>query len=181
RRLEFELYEAGSERLAYAPDLYAVGPRTSVVWSSDALGDPDAPICAPASVTVDVGAVHRSYRSDIGRTVFVGEPPPGQEEALRTVRLAQTRTIEALCPGVPAEEVDRTARTILEEAGLGDAFWIPSGHGIGLEIHEPPRFRKGVTLRVPERAVVTVEIAAWREGRTAAFWEDDVVVHADRV
>src|SRR5207244_1141599 len=172
RRLEFELYEAGSERLAYAPDLYAVGPRTSVVWSSDALGDPDAPIRAPASVSVDVGAVHRSYRSDIGRTVFIGEPPPGQEEALRTARLAATRAPEALGPG---------ARTTLEEAGLGDAFWIPSGHGIGLEIHEPPRFRKGVTLRVPERAVVIVEIAAWREGMTAAFWEDDVVVHTERV
>ncbi len=178
RELEYRLVQEGSERVAYAPDLYAVGPATSVVWSADVLGQPDAPIRAPAAVTVDFGAVHRGYRSDIGRTVFVGGPPPEQAEALRTVRAGQEAALAVLRPGVPAEEVDRAARDVLEEAGLGDAFWIPSGHGIGLEIHEPPRFRAGVREPVPERAVVTVEIAAWREGKTAAFWEDDVVVRA---
>ncbi len=179
RELEHQLIGAGSERVAYAPDLYAVGPHTSVVWSSDALGSPNAPIRAPASVTVDYGAVWNGYRSDIGRTIYVGEPPSGQEDALRVVRIGQEAAIAALRPGVPAEDVDRAAREILENAGLGDAFWIPSGHGIGLEIHEPPRLRAGIKDPVPERATVTVEIAAWREATTAAFWEDDVVVWAD--
>jgi Xaa-Pro aminopeptidase len=179
RELEHQLIVHGSERVAYAPDLYAVGPTTSVVWSADVVGDPEAHIAAPASVTVDWGAVHRGYRSDIGRTVFVGEPPPGHVEALQAVRQAQDAAVNALRPGVPAEDVDAAARTLLEDGGYGDAFWIPSGHGIGLEIHEPPRLRRGVGDGVPERAVVTVEIAAWREGTLAAFWEDDVVVRAE--
>ena len=176
--LEHELLAQGSERVAYAPDLYAVGPATSIVWSADVVADGSATISAPASVTVDFGAVHRGYRSDIGRTIFVGEAPPGQEEALAAVRAGQEAAIATLRPGVPAEEVDRAARDVVREAGLGDAFWIPSGHGIGLEIHEPPRLAAGVVDPIPERAVVTVEIAAWTEGTTAAFWEDDVVVRA---
>jgi len=178
RELEHQLAKEGSERVAYAPDLYAVGPSTSIGWSADVLGSPDAPIEAPAAVTVDFGAVHRGYRSDIGRTIFVGEPPPGQEEALRVVRRGQDAAIAALEPGVLAEDVDRAARDLLAAAGLGEAFWIPSGHGIGLEIHEPPRLRAGIRDALPERCVVTVEIAAWEAGKTAAFWEDDVVVRA---
>jgi Xaa-Pro aminopeptidase len=179
RELEHQLVVHGSERIAYGPDLYAVGPATSIVWSADVVADPEAEIGAPASVNLDWGAVHRGYRSDIGRTIFVGEPPAGQEEALRTVREAQDTAVGALKPGVPAEGVDVAARDLLEARGYGDAFWIPSGHGIGLEIHEPPRLRQGIDEPVPEQAVVTVEIATWREGMLAAFWEDDVVVRAD--
>jgi len=176
RELEHQLVAHGSERIAYAPDVFAVGPGTSIVWSADVVADGEAEIAAPASVTLDWGAVHGGYRSDLGRTIYVGEPPPGHEDALRAVREAQEAAIAALRPGVPAEDVDRAARALVEERGYGDAFWIPSGHGIGLEIHEPPRLRAGIADPVPERAVVTVEIAAWREAALAAFWEDDVVV-----
>jgi Xaa-Pro aminopeptidase len=175
RELEHQMSVRGSERVAYAPDIFAVGPEVRIGWSADVVADGDAEVVAPAAVSVDWGAVLDGYRSDLGRTFYVGEPPPGQREALDVVRTAQDAAVAAVRPGVPAEQVDRTARDILESAGLGDAFWIPAGHGIGLEIHEPPRLRAGVRDPLPERAVVTVEIAAWRDGELSAFWEDEVL------
>jgi Xaa-Pro aminopeptidase len=178
--LEHQLMVGGSQRAAYAPDIYAAGPATRVVWSADALGEPDAPVRAPAAVSVDWGAVVDGYRSDVGRTIYVGEPPPGAVDALAAVRAGQEAAIAALAPGAGAAAVDAAARRVLVDAGLGDAFWIPAGHGIGLEIHEPPRLRDGSPEVLVEGAVVTVEIAAWRDGEVSAFWEDDVFVGAGR-
>jgi Xaa-Pro aminopeptidase len=179
--LEFQLLLRGSERLAYAPDLHASGPQTAIGWSADVSGNTNARITAPAAVTVDVGAVVGGYRADVGRTFYVGEPQATQLAALDSVRRAQDAAIATLRPGIEAEDVDRAARAIMEADGLGDAFWIPSGHGIGLEVHEPPRFRRGSTEVVSENAVVAVEVAAWRESSLSAFWEDDVLVRSSGV
>lgn len=176
--LELQLRLRGSQRIAYAPDIHASGPTTTVRWSEDVLGDAGAMVEAPAAVTVDWGAVVDGYRADIGRTFYVGEPPPGQREALDVVRRAQALAIAELHPGAPAAAVDTASRTLMEAHGYGDAFWIPSGHGLGLDVHEPPRLRQGSSERIAVDAVVTVEIAAWRDGELSAFWEDDVLVGA---
>jgi Xaa-Pro aminopeptidase len=174
--LEMQLRRRGSERIAYAPDIHASGPTTTVRWSEDVLGDAEAVVEAPAAVTVDWGGVIGGYRADIGRTFYVGEPPPGQRVALDAVRHAQELAIESLHPGASAAAVDGAARAVMEAAGYGDAFWIPSGHGLGLDVHEPPRLRAGSLERIADRAVLTVEIAAWRDGELSAFWEDNVLV-----
>jgi Xaa-Pro aminopeptidase len=174
--LELQLRRRGSERIAYAPDIHASGPTTTVRWSEDVLGDAEAIVEAPAAVTVDWGGVIAGYRADLGRTFYVGEPPSGQRIALDAVRHAQELAIEQLHPGASAASVDGAARAVMEAAGYGDAFWIPSGHGLGLDVHEPPRLRAGSLERIADHAVVTIEIAAWRDGELSAFWEDDVLV-----
>jgi Xaa-Pro aminopeptidase len=174
--LELQLRRRGSERIAYAPDIHASGPTTTVRWSEDVVGDAEAIVEAPAAVTVDWGGVIAGYRADVGRTFYVGEPPPGQRIALDAVRHAQELAIEQLHTGASAASADGAARAVMEAAGYGDAFWIPTGHGLGLDVHEPPRLRAGSLERIADHAVVTVEIAAWRDGELSAFWEDDVLV-----
>ena len=130
-------------------------------------------------MSVDLIAVRGGYRADVGRTVYVGEPPPGAEAALAACRQAVDAGLAALRPGVPAGEVDAAARAVMDRAGLADAFVIPAGHGIGLELHEPPRLGPGVGAAVPDGCVVTVEVAAWRDASLSAFWEEDAVVGPD--
>jgi Xaa-Pro aminopeptidase len=179
--IERELMLAGSDTLVLRPDVHAVGPSTSIEWLFDSsCGDRADVVEAPAAVSVDLGAVHAGYRSDIGRTAFVGAPPAGQERALAVVQAAHHAALDALRPGAIPEAIDGIVRTSIAEAGLADAFWLSmSGHGLGLELHERPRLRAGVTEPLPENAVVTIEVGLWKRGETSAFWEDDYVVRAD--
>jgi Xaa-Pro aminopeptidase len=127
-------------------------------------------------VSVDHIPDKGGYPAEVGRTVFVGAPPPGAAEALAACRRAVDAGVAALRPGVAARDVDAAARQVMDAAGLGDAFVIPAGHGIGLELHEPPRLGPESTAAVPEGCVVTVEVSAWRAGTLSAFWEEDAVV-----
>jgi Xaa-Pro aminopeptidase len=174
--LAHRLLQGGSDGLAYRPDIYVAGPTTGIEWAADCRGEAAAEVHAPASMTVDLGAIIGGYRSDIGRTVFVGDPPTGAEAALLTVKRAQQAAVTALSPGARPEAIDQIAHEVVDADGLGDAFTIPCGHGIGLEIHEPPRLVSGVTEPLPSGAVVTVEVGAWRPGSLAVFCEDEVVV-----
>lgn len=176
--LKHQLGLHGSEGISYEPDLFAAGEGASFGWCADCRGNANAPIAAPTCISVDWGAIVDGYRSDVGRTLFVGEPPSEQLRALKAVRDAQAAGIAALTPGSEAGAIDDVAREVMESAGFGDAFRSTAGHGIGLEVHEHPRLRHGAPLRLPERAVLTVEIGAWRDGELAAFWEDEVAVRS---
>jgi D-alanyl-D-alanine dipeptidase len=116
------------------------------------------------------------YCSDISRTVVVGEPPEGFEEVYGVVREAQQRAFESVRPGVPAEEVDRAARSVIEAAGYGERFIHRTGHGIGLEEHEPPYIVEG--NREPLRAGMcfSIEPGIYLEGRLGVRIEDIVTV-----
>jgi Xaa-Pro aminopeptidase len=89
-------------------------------------------------VMFDFGAVVDGYCSDFGRTVCVGEPGADVREAYGLVLAAQEAGRAALQPGVPANEVNRACRRPIEEAGYGAAFKHRMGHGIGMDVHEPP-------------------------------------------
>jgi len=95
-------------------------------------------IVAGDAVVLDIGGVRSAYCSDTSRTAFVGEPPPDFAAMYEVLRMAQAAACAAVAPGVPARDVDRAARRIIEEAGYGDAFMHRTGHGIGMETHEEP-------------------------------------------
>ena len=90
------------------------------------------------AVVLDIGGVRAGYCSDTTRTAFVGEPPADFAAMYEVLRLAQAAACAAVAPGVPARDVDRAARRIIDEAGYGDAFFHRTGHGIGVETHEEP-------------------------------------------
>ena len=90
------------------------------------------------ALVLDIGGVRDGYCSDTTRTAFVSEAPPDFAAMYEVLRMAQAAACEAVAPGVPAHDVDRAARRIIDEAGYGDAFMHRTGHGIGMETHEEP-------------------------------------------
>ncbi|HEX6400924.1 MAG TPA: Xaa-Pro peptidase family protein, partial [Actinomycetota bacterium] len=95
------------------------------------------------AVVMDFGGELGGYVSDTTRTVVVGEAPEGFERAYSAVQEAQAAAVDAVRPGVRAEEIDRAARAVIEVAGYADRFIHRTGHGIGLELHEPPYMVEG--------------------------------------
>ncbi len=130
------------------------------------------------AVVMDFGGMRDDYCSDITRTVFVGEPSREEREVYAIVRAAQQAAFEAVRPGVAAEEVDRAARAVITDAGYGERFVHRTGHGIGLEIHEPPYIVEG--NRTPLEAGMTFsdEPGIYLEGRFGVRIEDQVAVTA---
>lgn len=98
----------------------------------------------PDVVNVDLGAVVNGYCSDLTRTFAVGAPSSLQRELfLLSIRALETAA-EAVKPGVSGHEVDAAARGLIAKAGFdGDAFPHFTGHGIGVEVHEPPFLASG--------------------------------------
>jgi Xaa-Pro aminopeptidase len=128
------------------------------------------------AVVMDFGGVRDDYCSDITRTVFVGEPTDEQREVYAIVRAAQQAAFEAVRPGVPAQDVDRAARAVITEAGYGDRFVHRTGHGIGLEIHEPPYIVEGNATLLELGMTFSDEPGIYLEGRFGVRIEDQVVV-----
>ncbi len=130
-------------------------------------------------VIVDVGAQVAGYCSDITRTFVCGrEPDRRQRELLRVVRRAQKAGIAAAVAGNPAAAVDRAARQVIEAAGLGERFVHRTGHGLGLEVHEPPYLTATNPDPLLPGQVITIEPGVYLPGYGGVRVEDDVVVTA---
>jgi len=130
-------------------------------------------------VVVDIGGTLGGYCSDMTRTYAVGAPPDGFAEAYSALQAAQLAGVAAVRPGATAGDVDRAARTVLESAGLGDAFVHRTGHGIGLETHEEPWILAGSEVVLAEGMAFSVEPGFYLDGRFGARIEDIVAVTAD--
>jgi Xaa-Pro aminopeptidase len=94
----------------------------------------------------------------------------------RAVLEAQLAGIAAVRPGVEASEVDRAARDVLHRVKLDRYFTHSTGHGVGLEIHEPPRMGQGSSDVLKPGMVITVEPGAYIPGQGGVRIEDMVVV-----
>lgn len=89
---------------------------------------------------------------------------------------AQEAAVTAVGEGVRCGDVDEAARSVLRRAGLAEAFTHSTGHGVGLEIHEPPRVGAGQTTRLRAGMVVTIEPGIYLANRFGIRIEDMVVV-----
>jgi Xaa-Pro aminopeptidase len=133
------------------------------------------------AVVMDFGGQLGGYFSDTTRTVVVADPPEGFEQAYAAVREAQGAAVDAVRPGLEAQEVDRAARTIIDAAGYGERFIHRTGHGIGLELHEPPYMVEGDRTVLEPGMTFSVEPGVYLEGRFGIRIEDIVAVTADGV
>jgi len=127
-------------------------------------------------VTIDLGATHKGYRSDITRTVIAGRCDPKQADIWDTVLKAHEAAFETIKAGIKASDVDRAARAIIENKGLGDRFVHGVGHGVGLNVHEPPRLGIDSPDTLEEHNVVTDEPAVYIPELGGVRIEDTVVV-----
>ncbi|MBA3688009.1 MAG: aminopeptidase P family protein [Chloroflexi bacterium] len=132
RRINELLLTAGHDTAQFA--IVASGPNSASPHHSPG----ERVIQAGDAVVLDIGGTRDAYCSDTTRTAFVGEPPADFAAMYEVLRMAQAAACAAIAPGIPAREIDRAARQIIEEAGYGDAFMHRTGHGIGLETHEEP-------------------------------------------
>ncbi|MGH2540611.1 MAG: M24 family metallopeptidase [Actinomycetota bacterium] len=133
------------------------------------------------AVVMDFGGELGGYHSDTTRTVVVGEPPADFERVYDVVREAQHEACESVRPGIAAQEVDRVARRIIDDAGLGARFIHRTGHGIGLEVHEPPYIVEGNDWVLERGVSFSVEPGIYLEGEFGVRIEDIVAVTDDGV
>jgi len=130
-------------------------------------------------VKIDFGALVDGYHSDMTRTLAFGEPKPELRDVYEVVRRAQKAGVDAVTAGRTGGDVDAVVRGIIAEAGYGEQFRHPLGHGVGLEIHEGPSLRQGGSDVLPERAVITIEPGVYLEGLGGVRIEDMVEVLAN--
>jgi Xaa-Pro aminopeptidase len=128
------------------------------------------------SVVIDVGGLVDGYHSDMTRTYLIGDVDPVLSEMHEVVSRSQLLGIAAVRAGVLAQDVDKTCRDYIAEAGFASEFTHSTGHGVGLQIHEMPWVRTGFAEPLEVGEVVTVEPGVYREGLGGVRIEDLVVV-----
>lgn len=132
------------------------------------------------TVAFDFGALLDGYCSDFGRTVFVGEPSDERRKVYDLVISAQETAIEAMVDSqITAEELDRVARSIIEDAGHGPAFIHRLGHAIGKDVHEPPFLLKGDETVLRSGMFFTIEPSVVMDDGAFIRVEDVVMVTPD--
>jgi Xaa-Pro aminopeptidase len=161
----------GAEDLAFEP-LVLAGPRAAMPH-----GKPSAAGIELGNVLlIDFGCAVDGYRSDMTRTVFVGEPSsPDLRRWYEAVRDAQALAIDALTPGVNGQEVDAVARRRIAAEGV-EPYGHGLGHGIGLDTHEPPSLRRTEAYRLDAGMVFSVEPGIYLPGVTGIRIEDIVAL-----
>lgn len=169
--LEYRMRRLGAEKPAFET-IVAGGVRSALPHAQ-----PTAARLEPGGlVVVDMGAMQDGYCSDMTRMLFIGSPSAKVKRTYRAVLDAQLAAIQAVRAGVSTVHVDRQARNVLKGAGLDRAFVHSTGHGLGLEIHEPPRIGKRDKSRLRAGMAVTIEPGVYLEDFGGIRIEDTVVV-----
>lgn len=171
---EARMRELGAEDPSF-PSIVAAGPNGSLIHAVPG----EREIRRDEYIVIDMGAIVDGYSSDCTRTVVEGEPPAAHREAYEVVLAAQEAALEAVEAGASGRAIDAVARDLITEAGYGELFGHGLGHGVGIEVHEPPRLskRSDDVLQVGE--VVTVEPGVYVPGEFGIRVEDLVVVTED--
>jgi Xaa-Pro aminopeptidase len=178
-RLEVLIRTGGADGLAFDVACLA-GPEAALPHGSPG----DRPVRAGAVLLFDFGAQVGGYRSDMTRTLFVGEPAVRDLAIYDLVSRAQAAAMAGLRAAVnvggplpTGPEVDALARDVITAAGHGDHFGHGTGHGIGLATHELPSLgRRGAKVALPSPTVFSIEPGIYLEGETGVRIEDLVAV-----
>ncbi len=164
--LENFMFENGADSLAFS-SIVASGPNTANPHAIPS----DRVIEKGDFVLMDYGAGYRDYRSDMTRTVCVGEPTQEQLDLYALVRRTHEECVEAIHAGVDGNAIHELSRKIIGEAGYGAYYNHGLGHGVGIDIHEMPMFgRKSNTVEAG--SVITVEPGVYLPGVGGVRLED---------
>lgn len=119
------------------------------------------------------------YRAELERTVLLDPPSAEQRRVLAAMERAQQAALATVAAGVSCASVDRAARAVFDEAGLGAHVVHRSGHGIGLLPHEPPYLRFDAEEPLEAGMAITVEPGVYVPGLGGFRHSDTVVVTED--
>ncbi|WP_044894511.1 M24 family metallopeptidase [Bacillus alveayuensis] len=174
--IEFELKKKGVREMSFAT-MVLTGEKTAAPHGVPGL----AQIKKGDFVLFDLGVVLDGYCSDITRTVAFGEATEQQKEIYQTVLKAQLTAIDACKPGVEIGQIDKTARTVIEQAGYGEYFTHRVGHGLGIDVHEYPSMNSTNTTPLQQGMVFTIEPGIYIPDIGGVRIEDDVLITKDGV
>ena len=170
--LTTQIYRNGSDaELPFAP-IVSAGPN-----SANPHATPTNRLLVPGDLlVVDWGASYNNYFSDLTRTFAIGTPEPVFARMVEIVHAANSAAREIAAPGITAEQVDHAARQVIEAAGYGEYFIHRTGHGLGMETHEPPYIRSGNPLVLEPGMTFTIEPGIYLPGKNGVRIEDDMVI-----
>ena len=170
--LVMQLFKRGSaSELPFAP-IVCAGPN-----SANPHAAPTERKLQPGDMLiVDWGAAYAGYFSDLTRTFAIGEVDAEFLKIHKTVQEANAAGRAAGKPGVPAANVDKAARDVIEKAGYGEYFRHRTGHGLGMEVHEDP-YMRGDNMQLLEVGMTyTVEPGIYLASRNGVRIEDNMVI-----
>ncbi|HEX3428226.1 MAG TPA: Xaa-Pro peptidase family protein [Candidatus Limnocylindrales bacterium] len=180
--LEWLLRTGGAEAVAFEPTCL-VGPNAALPHGAPS----DAKVEPGRVVLFDFGARVAGYRSDMTRTLFVGEPAERDLAIYELVARAQAAAIDELTATVDGDlslpsgrDLDGVARHLIERDGRWPAYGHGLGHGIGLATHELPSLSSSALDRpLPSPTVFSIEPGIYVEGETGVRIEDLILLDAD--
>jgi Xaa-Pro dipeptidase len=128
-------------------------------------------------VLMDCGCTVRGYQSDISRTFVFGEPTPKERQVWSQVQKGQQLAFEAAKVGAPAGSVDDAVRGYYTSLGYGPDYKLPglshrTGHGIGLDGHEPVNLVRGETTKLAPGMCFSDEPGLYLPGEFGIRLED---------
>jgi Xaa-Pro aminopeptidase len=178
-RLEWLMRTGGAEALAF--DVAALaGPEAALPHGAPG----DRPVLAGSVLLFDFGAQVAGYRSDMTRTLFVGEPRPRDLDVHEVVRASQAAAVDAVTTAVAmahergdplpnGRTFDAIARAAIDADGRWPAYGHGLGHGIGLATHEQPSLsRSAPETPLPTPTVFSVEPGIYLAGEIGVRIED---------
>ncbi len=171
-RLEALMTEGGGDGVAF-DTLVQTGPNSASPHGSTT----QRPLQPGEFLLIDYGCKVDGYPADITRTVCIGAPTAEMQTIYDTVLRANEAAKAAAKPGVPCAQVDRAARQVIEDAGYGQYFIHRTGHGLGLDTHEPvPQIAGNIEDPLEPGMVFTIEPGIYVPGLGGVRIEDNVLV-----
>jgi Xaa-Pro dipeptidase len=165
------LLRGGAENLPFQPIVVA-GPNSALPHAIAG----ERPVQRGDLLLLDFGVTVDGYHSDITRTFAVGEIDDELKRIYDLVLKANEAGRRTAGPGVSGEAIDRATRKVIADGGYGQWFTHRTGHGLGMDGHEPPYVVEGNTVPFEPGNVVTIEPGIYLEGKGGVRIEDDVVI-----
>jgi Xaa-Pro aminopeptidase len=169
--LEYEARRSGAEAMSFET-IVAGGSRSALPHGRAS----QQPLPRHGFVVVDFGVILTGYCSDMTRTVHLGKTTAQERRMYDAVLRAQLTAIRKIRPGVAVSAIDSAARQVLDRAGYGKFFTHSTGHGVGLEIHEPPRIAGKQRQKLRPGMVITIEPGVYVPNEGGVRIEDMVLV-----
>ncbi|HIE17676.1 MAG TPA: aminopeptidase P family protein [Dehalococcoidia bacterium] len=174
--LEKYLREKGSETVPF-DIIVASGPNSALPHARAS----NRAILEGEPVVVDIGARVNGYCSDLSRTFLLGCEDRTFSRIYDIVLGAQLTAIATINTSMNGNEADQLARTVIEQAGYGEAFGHGLGHGLGLSAHETPRLGPSSSDFLLEGMVFTVEPGIYLSNWGGVRIEDTVIIEDGKV
>jgi len=127
------------------------------------------------TILIDFGARYKGYCSDITRCFAVGKPTAAYRRAYEIVQQAQAAAIGTARAGIELAKVDAAARAVIRESGL-PVYGHGTGHGIGLDVHEPPFLKENAEGTLQTGQILTIEPGIYIPGKLGVRAEDDILI-----